>query len=104
MFATLPDIAVCVNIRQSYKGEEMNEPRGIFVYGANGSGKTTLGRELSLLLNFKRIDVEDYYFEDGKTEIPYSIARPKEDVIRLMLSDINKYRYFVLSSVICVLR
>jgi len=74
----------------------MNKPCGIIVFGANGSGKTTLGRELAHILNFKRMDAEDYYFE--KSEVPYCVARPRQDVIKLMLADIEKYRSFVLSS------
>ena len=75
----------------------MDKPRGIIVFGANGSGKTTLGRELARILNFKRMDIEDYYFE--KSEIPYSVVRPREDVVKLLLADIEKYRSFVLSGV-----
>ena len=76
---------------------KMNKPRGIMVFGANGSGKTTLGRELAHILNFKRMDAEDYYFE--KSEVPYSVVRPREYVLELMLADIKKYRSFVLSGV-----
>lgn len=76
----------------------MSNPHGIIVFGANGSGKTTLCRELARILNFKHMDIEDYYFE--KSEIPYTVARSREDVLNLMLSDIEKYRSFVISTVI----
>ena len=46
----------------------MNKSHGIIVFGANGSGKSTFGRELARVLNFKHMDIEDYYFE--KSEIP----------------------------------
>lgn len=76
----------------------MSIPHGIIVFGANGSGKTTLGRELARILNYKHMDIEDYYFE--KSEIPYNVARSREDLLNLMLSDIKKYRSFVISTVI----
>ncbi len=70
---------------------------GILIFGGNGSGKTSLGRELARTLNYKHIDIEDYYFNDA--EIPYSAPRSREECIALMLADIEKYGLFVLSSV-----
>lgn len=72
--------------------------RGIIVFGANGSGKSTLGRELARILNFKYMDIEDYHFI--KSEIPYTVERPREDSLRLMLADIEKYGSFVISAVV----
>lgn len=70
---------------------------GILVFGANGCGKTTLGRELAKAINFRHMDVEDYYFE--KSDVLYQNPRAKEDVIKLMLADMSKYGSFVLSAV-----
>lgn len=70
---------------------------GILVFGLNGSGKSTLGKELALNLNFKFMDIEDYYFEDS--QIPYSVPRTSEKCTKLLLSDIRKYERFVLSAV-----
>lgn len=75
----------------------MKRADGIVVFGANGSGKTTLGHKLSEALGFKHIDVEDYYFD--KSDIYYQNPRAKDDVIRLMLTDIKQYGSFVLSGV-----
>ena len=75
----------------------MSNPHGIIVFGANGSGKTTLGRELARILNFKHMDTEDYCFREST--IPYADARPRDEVISLMLADIEKYRSFVFSTV-----
>lgn len=75
----------------------MSKPHGIIVFGANGSGKSTLGRELARILNFKYMDIEDYHFI--KSEIPYTVERPYEDCLNLMLADIEKYRSFVISAV-----
>lgn len=55
----------------------MSKPHGIIVFGANGSGKSTFGHELASILNFKHMDIEDYYFE--KTEIPYTVERSHEE-------------------------
>jgi uridine kinase len=67
------------------------------VFGANGSGKTTLGRELARILDFKRMDIEDYYFLPS--EIPYTAERTREEVINLLLADIKEHGSFVLSGV-----
>ncbi len=74
----------------------MNKSHGIIVFGANGSGKSTFGRELARVLNFKHMDIEDYYFE--KSEIPYTTARSQEDCLNRMLADM-KNNSFVLSAV-----
>ncbi|MDR1537202.1 MAG: AAA family ATPase [Clostridiales bacterium] len=75
----------------------MNKPHGIIIFGPNGSGKTTLGRELARLLNFKSMDIEDYYFQQA--DIPYTKPRSREDCVNLMLADIEKYFAFVISAV-----
>ena len=49
---------------------------GICVCGLNGSGKTTLAGALAKELNFKHIDIEQYYFIS--TENPYSSSRTRE--------------------------
>lgn len=72
---------------------------GIIVMGLNGSGKSTISRELADLLNYKRMDVEDYYFLDS--DIPYTNSRTHEEVKQLMLDDIRIYYNYVLSSVGC---
>ena len=76
----------------------MSKPQGIILFGANGSGKTTLGRKLAHILNFKRMDAEDYYFRES--QIPYTDARSKDEVISLMLADIEKHRQFIISTCI----
>ena len=78
-------------------GESNSLIKGILIFGPNGSGKTTLGRELANMLNIKHMDIEDYYFMPS--EIPYSVTRPREEYIELMIDDIKKHRQFVLSAV-----
>ena len=72
-------------------------PQGIAIVGLNGSGKTTLGRALAERLEYFRIDVEDYYFP--KSDVPYAVARTRDEVERMMLADIEKHGDFVLSAV-----
>jgi len=75
----------------------MTKPHGIIVFGANGSGKSTLGRELARILNFKYMDIEDYHFI--RSEIPYTVERSREDCLSLMLDDIKKHHFFVITAV-----
>lgn len=71
--------------------------RGICICGLNGSGKTTLAASLARRLNYKHLDIEDYYFLPS--DIPYSRPRTKEEVIPLVLEDIHENPCFVFSSV-----
>jgi shikimate kinase len=50
--------------------------KGIIIMGLNGCGKSTICRELAELLNYRRMDVEDYYFLDS--DIPYTNSRTHE--------------------------
>ncbi len=70
---------------------------GIIICGGNGSGKTTLGRNLSRAVDYKHMDIEDYYFPDAP--IPYSKARTREEVCKLMREDIKRYNNFIISAV-----
>lgn len=72
---------------------------GIIIVGLNGSGKSTICHELADLLNYRRMDVEDYYFLDSDTS--YTKSRTREEVKQLMLDDIKFYHNYVLSSVGC---
>ena len=65
--------------------------------GPSGSGKTTLGRNLSRAVDYKHMDIEDYYFPDAL--IPYSKARTREEVCKLMREDIKRYNNFIISAV-----
>lgn len=71
--------------------------KGIIVFGLNGSGKSTLGRELANALDYKYMDIEDYFFIES--DIPYTKQRSREEYLSLMLSDIRKHDNFVLSAV-----
>ena len=66
------------------------------MFGASGSGTTTLGREAAKRLGFPHFELDDYLFYPD-TEIPCSAVRPREERIRLLMSDISKYPHFVMS-------
>lgn len=70
---------------------------GIVIMGPNGSGKTTLGKYLADLIGYKHMDVEDYFFKDS--DVPYTNSRTRAEVQEMILSDINKYPKFFLTSV-----
>ena len=70
---------------------------GICVCGLNGSGKTTLAEALAKELNFKHMDVEQYYF--ASTDQPYSSSKSREEVEGLLLEDIKQNPCFVFSAV-----
>ena len=70
---------------------------GICVCGLNGSGKTTLAGTLAKKLNFKHMDIEQYYFTS--TDNPYASSRKSEEVERLLLEDIKQNSCFVFSAV-----
>ena len=70
---------------------------GICICGLNGSGKTTLAGALSKELNFKHMDIEQYYFTFSDN--PYLSSRTREEVERLLLEDIKQNPQFVFSAV-----
>lgn len=71
-------------------------PRGIIVFGAAGVGDTTLGKELARRLRFQHCDIDDYIWR-WDTEIPYTMLRPREERVELLMSAISKHSHFVMS-------
>ncbi len=73
---------------------------GIIVCGLNGSGKSILGRALAKKINFHFIDNEDLYFP--KTDSNYIYASPprtREEVEKLLWSEIRVHENFIFTSV-----
>ncbi|MCL2859367.1 MAG: AAA family ATPase [Oscillospiraceae bacterium] len=72
---------------------------GIILCGGNGSGKSTIGKELAESLNYKLMDVEDYYFPKKDSDFKYDYPIPKNEVIELLLKDMKENEKFVMTSV-----
>lgn len=70
--------------------------RGIIIFGSSGSGTTTLGREIAKQLGFQHFDLDDYLWR-WDTEIPFTITRPREERIKLLMADISNLSSFVMS-------
>ena len=71
----------------------------IIVCGANGSGKSTFGRELAKSLNYKFMDIEDYYFPKKESDYKYDYPLSKQEVIELLLKDMGANDNFVMAAV-----
>ena len=71
----------------------------IIVCGGNGAGKSTLGKQLAQKLNYKFMDIEDYYFPKTDANYIYSTARSREEVSSLLLEDMKRHKNFILASV-----
>lgn len=72
---------------------------GIIVCGLNGSGKSTLGKALARKLHFYFIDNEDLYFPKTDAHYIYASPRTREEVDKLLWSEIRVHENFVFTSV-----
>ena len=90
---------------------------GIAIVGLNGSGKSTLGHALAIELGYYEIDVEDFYFPEQKEsrraaldgnyevncdhlgDVPYSIARSKEEVGSAIAKEISEHSKYIMTGV-----
>lgn len=72
---------------------------GIIVCGLNGSGKSTLGKTLAEKLHFHFIDNEDLYFPKTDAHYIYASPRTREEVEKLLWSEIRAHENFVFASV-----
>lgn len=72
--------------------------RRIIICGGNGAGKTTLGRELSKKTKIPFMDVEDYYFSYENKGYRYDTERSKEEVEKMLISDMYKYEEFIFAA------
>lgn len=70
--------------------------RGIIIFGSSGSGTTTLGREVAEKLEFQHYDLDDYLWLK-ETELPFTVTRPRKELIKLLMEDISKFPHFVMS-------
>ena len=72
---------------------------GIIVCGLNGSGKSTLGKALAKKLHFYFIDNEDLYFPQTDAHYIYGSPRTREEVEKLLWSEIMAHENIVFTSV-----
>lgn len=72
---------------------------GIIVCGLNGSGKSTFGKALAEALNYRFLDVEDYYFPNKQNNYKYENPRSTKEVTESLIDDIGNCN-FVFASVI----
>ncbi|WP_300626791.1 AAA family ATPase [Pseudomonas sp.] len=71
----------------------------IHILGAAGVGTTTLGRALAERLDVAFFDSDFYYWQ--QTPEPFSVARPKEERIRLLQEHTARHESWVLSGSLC---
>ena len=72
---------------------------GIIICGLNGAGKSTLGKALAEKLKFYFIDIEDLYFAKTDSDHLFASPRTREEVERLLLSEMETHENFILASV-----
>lgn len=67
----------------------------ICIFGASGSGTTTLGKKICDKLDYKLLDADDYFWLS--TNPPYIQKRPKEERLKLIKNDIERFQNVVIS-------
>ena len=72
---------------------------GIQICGLNGCGKSTLGKALAEKIGFHFIDNENLYFSRTNTDEPYTNAKSRIEVERLLMEEVSKHPDFVFSAV-----
>lgn len=72
----------------------------IHILGAAGSGTSTLGKALAKAKGYTYLDVDNFHWVD--TFIPFTVARPKEERVKLLKEAISKCENCVVSGALCV--
>ncbi|KRP64803.1 AAA family ATPase [Pseudomonas orientalis] len=71
----------------------------IHIIGAAGVGTTTLGKAVADCLNVAFFDSDFYYWQ--QTPEPFSVARPKDERIRMLQEHTASHEGWVLSGSLC---
>lgn len=71
----------------------------IHILGASGSGTTTLGQQLSIELNYKHFDTDDFYWI--KTDPPFTQKRQVEERISCLEESLKNTDRWILSGSLC---
>lgn len=72
---------------------------GIILCGLNGAGKSTLGKALAEKLHFHLIDIEELYFPGTDPHDAYASPRTREEVEKLLFSEVNAHENFIFTCV-----
>lgn len=72
----------------------------IHTLGASGAGTSTLGQALEQKHGFKWLDTDDYFWLP--TDPPFKQSRPREERVKLLKQDIEKYSKCVVSGSLCM--
>ena len=72
---------------------------GIQICGLNGCGKSTLGKVLAEKIGFHFIDNENLYFSRTNTNEPYTNAKSRIEVEKLLMDEVSNHPDFVFSAV-----
>lgn len=71
----------------------------VHIIGAAGAGTTTLGKALAERLNVAYFDSDNFYWQ--QTPAPFTVARPKDERIRLLQEQTTDLDGWVLSGSLC---
>ena len=71
----------------------------ILLCGMNGAGKSTLGKALAKELDWKFLDIEDYWFPKESADYPFAGARTKEEVCAMLFQDLQQNENCILAAV-----
>ena len=71
----------------------------IYIFGASGSGTTALGEAIDKTLDYKHLDVDDYFWMPS--DPPYATKRELDERQRLLRADIINNQKSVISGSLC---
>ncbi len=69
------------------------------ICGLNGCGKSTLAVHLSKKLDWRYLDIEDYWFQKPENGYQYAVSCTKDQVIEALLTDLQRPGACILASV-----
>lgn len=72
---------------------------GIQICGLNGCGKSTVGRALAKEMGFHFIDNENLYFSRTDMNEPYTNAKSRDEVEKLLMREVHEHDHFVFAAV-----